>query len=80
MRPSEVRSALHGPGISPAFAEAPARRTRLWQAGLRAGREFGIEAKNIKLQILKISFHNLHSATCIEEEPIRPVENGHKLL
>jgi hypothetical protein len=24
--------------ISPAFAEAPARRTRLWQAGLRAGR------------------------------------------
>ena len=22
----------------PAFAEAPARRTRLWQAGLRAGR------------------------------------------
>ena len=23
---------------SPAFAEAPVRRTRLWQAGLRAGR------------------------------------------
>jgi hypothetical protein len=23
---------------TPAFAEAPARRTRLWQAGLRAGR------------------------------------------
>jgi len=22
----------------PAFAEAPARRTRLWEAGLRAGR------------------------------------------
>jgi hypothetical protein len=23
---------------APAFAEAPARRTRLWEAGLRAGR------------------------------------------
>jgi len=23
---------------APVFAEAPARRTRLWQAGLRAGR------------------------------------------
>jgi hypothetical protein len=26
------------PLYPPAFAEAPARRTRLWQAGLRAGR------------------------------------------
>jgi len=24
--------------LPPAFAEAPARRTRLWEAGLRAGR------------------------------------------
>jgi hypothetical protein len=31
------------PALSPAFAEAPARRTRLWQAGLRAGRHQGGE-------------------------------------
>ena len=35
--------------MCPAFAEAPARRTRLWQAGLREGRRntghFGVQAR-----------------------------------
>jgi hypothetical protein len=41
--------------------------------------ECRIEAKDIKLQILKISFHNLHSAICIVEEPIHHEASAHKL-
>jgi hypothetical protein len=35
----------------PAFAEAPARRTRLWQAGLRAGRQMPNEFQRTKYKI-----------------------------
>jgi len=35
----------------PAFAEAPARRTRLWQAGLRAGRQISNEFQSSKESI-----------------------------
>jgi len=38
----------------PAFAEAPARRTRLWQAGLRAGRQMSNESQNSKPETFDI--------------------------
>ncbi|HMK76632.1 MAG TPA: hypothetical protein VK568_10695 [Thermodesulfobacteriota bacterium] len=43
---------------APAFAEAPARRTGLWQAGLRAGRDFGL--RNLKLKTAKTIRHSLN--------------------
>jgi hypothetical protein len=49
------------------------RISPLWIAECR------IEAKNIKLQILKISFRNSHPAICIEEELIHHGENERKL-
>jgi hypothetical protein len=36
----------------PAFAEAPACRTRLWQAGLRAGRQMSKECQGSKSKIV----------------------------
>jgi hypothetical protein len=35
---SIIKKTYASENLPPAFAEAPARRTRLWQAGLRAGR------------------------------------------
>jgi len=36
----------------PAFAGSPARRTRLWQAGLRAGRQMSKECQGSKSKIV----------------------------
>ncbi len=48
--------------ISPAFAEAPARRTRLWQAGLRAGRECGVQNVSMTNREFRIPELIPHSA------------------
>jgi hypothetical protein len=57
------RMMLFAKRFRPAFAEAPARRTRLWQAGLRAGRSKAPSAASLPSGQLvgcqRIGFHSM---------------------